>query len=75
VLSSRRKPERTSAKPRAVAGATRWVRTVKTLATPIGTAGVAITTLPEEIAISQAEIDLLLHWCGDFLAAPVPERG
>ena len=38
-------------------------------------AKVAITSLPEEIAISQAEIDLLLHWCGDLLAVPLPERG
>ena len=46
----------------------RMARSVIELAEPIGSVQQLVIDLPEPIPVTEAEVDLLLHWVGDVLA-------
>ena len=46
----------------------RMAQSVIELAEPIGSVRQLVVDLPEPIPVTEAEVELLLHWCGDVLA-------
>jgi hypothetical protein len=46
----------------------RVARSVIELAEPIGSVRQLVIDLPEPTPVTEAEVELLLHWCGDLLA-------
>ena len=48
-------------------------RSVIELAEPIGSVRQLVVDLPEPIPVTEAEVELLLHWCGDLLAALIED--